>query len=218
MFGRNRPPVQSTVRTVMGIRGELPKPRDPGQGLVWSSILDLVDHPGSTSDFVSVVDLERDRLRKHPWSIGGGGAAELKELVESHGGKLKSRIQEIGRTTHTGEDEFYVLPQAAARSRCWFDVVQLVVGEDVRDYEIAANDWVLFPYDNEGRPSAQPIGITRSPLLDLSDAPEAPPELWTDERGTRTLLVRILYVLLRALSRSSLNSFRLQGHAQSFCS
>ena len=24
----------------------------------------------------------RDTLKKHPWSLGGGGAAELKELLE----------------------------------------------------------------------------------------------------------------------------------------
>lgn len=81
LFGRNRRPVASTVRTVMGIRGEPTRPAEPEKGIVWSSIIALVDRPGSASDYVSVVDLERGRLAKHPWSIGGG-AAELKELLD----------------------------------------------------------------------------------------------------------------------------------------
>lgn len=39
LLGRNRPPVSSTVRTIMGIKGEPSTPADPAQGLVWQSIL-----------------------------------------------------------------------------------------------------------------------------------------------------------------------------------
>ncbi len=63
----------------MGIRGEPSTPDDPANGLVWSAIVAQIDHPGSQSDFVSVADSPRELFHKHPWSIGGGGAAELKE-------------------------------------------------------------------------------------------------------------------------------------------
>ena len=36
---------------------------------------------GSESEFVSVADTPRATFAKHPWSIGGGGAAELKEQL-----------------------------------------------------------------------------------------------------------------------------------------
>lgn len=39
LFGRNQPPQGDTVRAVMGIRGEPSKPTDPGQGVVWRSIV-----------------------------------------------------------------------------------------------------------------------------------------------------------------------------------
>ena len=40
-----------------------------------------IDEPGSQSEFVSVGDSPRELFHKHPWSIGGGGAAELKERI-----------------------------------------------------------------------------------------------------------------------------------------
>ena len=66
----------------MGIRGEPSTPEDPSKGLVWSAIVAQVDQPGSQSEFVSVGDSPRELFLKHPWSIGGGGAAELKEQID----------------------------------------------------------------------------------------------------------------------------------------
>jgi hypothetical protein len=83
LFARNRKPVASTLRTVMGIRGEPTTPEEPAKGLVWSAIVGQIDDPGSQSDFVSVGDSPRGPFHKHPWSIGGGGAAELKETLET---------------------------------------------------------------------------------------------------------------------------------------
>ena len=81
LFVRNQRPVAGKLRTVMGIRGEPSTPDDPARGLVWSAIVDQVDQPGSQSNFVSVDDSQRGQFLKHPWSIGGGGAAELKESL-----------------------------------------------------------------------------------------------------------------------------------------
>jgi len=88
LLGRNRMPVSATVRVVMGIRGEPSRPENTEHGIVWSSIVGLVDQPGSANDYVSVVDLDRTRLYKHPWSIGGGGAADLKQTLDDAGSHL----------------------------------------------------------------------------------------------------------------------------------
>jgi hypothetical protein len=82
LFGRNRGPVAATVRAVMGIRGEPSTPADASKGLVWSSIVEHLGEPGAQTEYLSVVDLARKRLRSHPWSIGGGGAAELKQRLD----------------------------------------------------------------------------------------------------------------------------------------
>ena len=167
LFGRPRPPVAGTVRTVMGVRGEPSTPDDPAAGLVWSAIVAQIDRPGSESAFVSVADVPRDRFARHPWSLGGGGAAELKELIDkagrsdaggtTPGGRrrgplpaegagvaggtmlsaagsagavlggagaagaaggttLGDRVSEIGRMTHTGEDDVFYVPPSSART------------------------------------------------------------------------------------------------------
>lgn len=78
----------SGIRTVMGIKGEPATPTDPAQGLVWRAIVEQVDVAGSESAYVSVADTPRATFAKHPWSIGGGGAADLKERIEE--GRLTS--------------------------------------------------------------------------------------------------------------------------------
>jgi len=82
LFGRNRRPEGEQLRAVLGIRGEPSTPEDAAQGLVWRSIVELLERPGSENAFVSVVDQARELYARHPWSVGGGGASELKELIE----------------------------------------------------------------------------------------------------------------------------------------
>ena len=72
----------------MGIKGEPSTPDDPAQGLVWSAIVGQIDQAGSESEFVSVADTPRATFARHPWSIGGGGAATCKELIEETGSRL----------------------------------------------------------------------------------------------------------------------------------
>ncbi|MFN5564042.1 MAG: BREX-2 system adenine-specific DNA-methyltransferase PglX, partial [Pseudanabaena sp.] len=74
LFARNQKPVSSTIRTVMGIRGEPSTPESAVNGKVWQAILNQVDVVDSQSEFVSVADSQRLAFHKHPWSIGGGGA------------------------------------------------------------------------------------------------------------------------------------------------
>lgn len=149
LFGRHRAPVDTTVRAVMGIKGEPSTPSDPAHGLVWSAIVGQIDQAGSESNFVSVADTLRATLGKHPWSIGGGGAAELLELLaESGSATLETLTTAIGRTTHTGEDSVFFIPiDWVKRNALTEQSAQLVEGESVRDFNINAETQVLFPYD-----------------------------------------------------------------------
>ena len=151
LFGRHRRPVGRSVRAVMGIRGEPAIPDDPAQGHVWSALVGQIDQPGSQGEFVSISDVSRKRFRKHPWSLGGGGAAELKErLIEMARTLLGDMVTAIGRTTHSGEDEvFYIEPSGARTFALDAYCVPLVIGENVRDYTIEPTRAVVFPYDRE---------------------------------------------------------------------
>ncbi len=156
LFGRHRAPVARTIRTVMGIRGEPSTPDDPAQGLVWMAITRQIDQPGSQSDFVSVGDSPRQSFHKHPWSIGGGGAAELKDYLDENAAvTLNARIETISAgICITREDDAYLIDgNGLARNRISSQYrIASVQGEHVRDWMLHGIGNALFPYDEDLRP------------------------------------------------------------------
>ena len=92
LFARNQSPKSEMVRAVLGIRGEPRTPEDAEQGEVWRSVVNLLERPVSENEYVSVVDQERDLYTRHPWSVGGGGASDLKLLLETDNVLLDSKI------------------------------------------------------------------------------------------------------------------------------
>jgi hypothetical protein len=147
LFGRSRRPVASTIRTAMGIRGEPSTPEDPEHGQVWISVRKQIDQPGSEDAFISVADSPRENFQQHPWSIGGGGAAELKEQLDTHEVKMASLIDSIGFMAITGEDELFVLPQHVVR-RWQLPSRAFRIGDLIRDRRIEEGEEVIFPYDS----------------------------------------------------------------------
>ena len=153
LLGKNQPFVSGTIRTVLGIRGEPPTPVDPAQGLVWRSICEQVDEPGSSSEWVSVANSARINFHKHPWSIGGGGAAELKQTLDSEAGQiLQDLLKDTGARLLTRLDEVFEMPVAAlARFNISQSFVRpFAVGEDIRDWTITPENQLLFPYESTG--------------------------------------------------------------------
>jgi hypothetical protein len=151
LFGRHRKPVRETVRAVMGIRGEPQTPQDPAHGLVWSAIRNQVDHPGSESRYVSVADTPRASFHKHPWSIGGGGAAELHRRISTEAGSSLSGAS-IGIASWAGIDEIVVASKACARRLMWPSAIvkPFVAGDAIRDWVISAEEFACCPYDEKG--------------------------------------------------------------------
>lgn len=148
LLARNRPPVADTVRAVMGIRGEPATPEDPAKGRVWISIVELVDRAGSESEYVSVADVPRERFHKHPWSIGGGGAAELKERLEEAGNAtLRDQAESIGFAAITAADELFVAPARFWR-RHSIPSREFGVGDVVRDWSCEPDSAVAFMYED----------------------------------------------------------------------
>lgn len=153
IVGKNRRPVSPTIRTVMGIRAEMVRPIDPAQGKVWQAIARHVDRPGTSDGVVSVEDVPRIRFSMYPWTLAGGGASDLVALLNDRAERrLEDVVDEIGRTTHTGEDEAFYLPASTARTLGLQHVVPVVVGEDVRDYAARDSLVAIFPYTQEGAP------------------------------------------------------------------
>jgi len=153
LFGRHRQPVSNVVRTVMGIHGEPSIPANPANGLVWSAIYSQVDRLGSHSEFVSVSDLPRDRFHEHPWNLGGGGAAELLEKIQSDGTDgtipLKDFVEGIGTTAITGEDYLFMFPDRSSVGRLRIEsTIPLLTGDRIRDWSHEAPNVAIWIYDS----------------------------------------------------------------------
>jgi len=168
LFGRHRKPVEAEVRTVMGIKGEPSTPDDPAQGQVWSAIVGQIDVAGSESEFVSVADTPRATFAKHPWSIGGGGAAELKDAIEAASREaLGTKTTAMGFFGISAADEVMLADAPSLRR---FDVETvysrpLISGDEVRDWASSPQLHAVFPYDTTG-------------LIPLNAAPGIAKWLW----------------------------------------
>ena len=151
LLGRNREYVGNTLRTVLGIRGEPSTPDDPSQGMVWSSIIRLVDQLGEQNNFVSSGDSDRALFHKHPWSIGGGGASELKELIEEKSvSVLVNAACEIGFAAISGEDNVFLIDFQTFRRCRLVHERKLVEGDQVRDWNMEDCGSLLWPNEKTG--------------------------------------------------------------------
>jgi hypothetical protein len=150
LVGRSRPPVHGAVRGVLGIRGEPSTPSDPSRAHVWSEIVALLGRPGTEGEYVGVEDIDRRRLLTHPWSLQGGGASDVLEVVQaSSPHRLVRRVDEIGFGAVTREDEaFRIGRRAAIRAGVPEDQRRpLVAGDEVRDWQTPRALAALWPYD-----------------------------------------------------------------------
>ncbi len=149
LVARNRLPQSECLRAVLGVRGEPSIPADPANGKVWSSILNLIERPGNEDSFISVLDQDRRIYSKHPWSVSGGGAGDLKQIIESGKIALEEKIALIGFGAILGEDEAFGVPSSRLRAiNLPSQSRPLVEGEQVRDWSLGYTTVILFPYDN----------------------------------------------------------------------
>lgn len=167
LFGRHRLPQEQNnpIRTVMGIKGEPETPIDPAHGLVWSAILGQIDVVDSESNFVSVSDIERMIFSKHPWSIGGGGATTLTDVIESATHKRLKDVSEVHSGTGRTSADDVMVASAETFGRKGVEalvVLPLVEGDQVRDWQIASRDAITTPYSETGlTPIAELPGMNR---------------------------------------------------------
>ncbi len=188
LFGRHRLPQEENnpIRTVMGIKGEPSTPDDPAHGLVWSAIVGQMDKAGSESEFVSVADTPRSTFAKHPWSIGGGGAADVKESIEAVSTETFSKKTiAMGFFGISAADEV-MLADKASLFRRGVEPERLrpmISGDELRDWSASPQFHAIFPYDNEK-------------LLPISDSEGAHRWLWPTKAylGARTTFSKRTYI------------------------
>ena len=148
LTGRNQKPATETVRVVLGIVGDPGNSSKGAEGVVWSSIVANIDTPGFQDKWISVADLPRVELAKHPWSLSGGGVLELLQVQEATNSTLRDRVLRIGFFGVPGSDEVMTFGADLVRRKQldprW--TRELVIGDDVRDYALRSSRLVWFPY------------------------------------------------------------------------
>jgi len=157
LFGRSRHPVAGTIRMALGRRGEPREPQDPSEGLVWRSIISLIDRRNVQNEWVSVVDVERHRMSSHPWTLSGGGAADLREVLSVRGKPLSLIAKSIGLVAVTREDDVFQIGQGALRrAQIPTDLRRpLIEGERIRDWDLLDHDDAFFPYTSDELTAAE---------------------------------------------------------------
>jgi hypothetical protein len=148
IIGRNRPPETPRVRAVLGVRGEPGRPDNPAEGIVWTSIIDHVDDPGWDDGWITVTDLNRDLFKSHPWSLSGGGAAELGRLISNGRTQLKEVIDgAIGFAGVPGMNEIYYVRRGyPARIGAEVGTRTLIDGKSISDWEVSPTEEAFAPY------------------------------------------------------------------------
>lgn len=153
LFGRSRKPTSDTVRAVLGTKGEPSTPDDPAFGFVWQSVVNNVDTVDAHNEFTSTLDVPRDTFSSHPWSLGGGGASELKEQLDKGHMALKEIVSSIGFGAVPGDEDVFVTDakQNWLRKSIASELLRpMAVGDAVRDWTCVTPNWCLFPYSKDG--------------------------------------------------------------------
>ncbi|MGW5148222.1 BREX-2 system adenine-specific DNA-methyltransferase PglX [Rhodococcus koreensis] len=186
IVGRNHAKVHDTVRAILGIQGEPGAPEDPAKGKVWTSIVEHIDQSGYEDQWISIVDLPRENLVRHPWSLSGGGAVELLDEINSAGvRRIGDIVTRIGFFGVLGSDAaMTVPPDFPSRKHLESKFFRpLTVGDEVRDFVQFPSDHAWFPYTSDHR------------LVDLAALPASARHLWPyrTELGNRATFTKGTY-------------------------
>jgi hypothetical protein len=151
LLARHRRPVSNTIRAVRGVSGEIGIPEEPANAPVWREIADHTDQGAFEGERVSVGDVDRDSFSAHPWTMGGGGAAELKNRLDEAASKtLSEASNDLGVFGICAADDVMVADQATfVRRKLPANLYSfLSTGEKIHDWSIETLPTVFFPYVN----------------------------------------------------------------------
>jgi hypothetical protein len=158
LLGRSRHPRNPFVRMLIGMRSEPIAPSHPAQGLVWQAITTQLDSPGSESKWIGVIDVERAKLERHPWSFADTTSMRITSCMEA-GNRLRDYVTRVGYHSNTGSDDVFTAPAAAFKRMSAEEdpLVTIITGSGARDWEVTPEAKAFFP----GR---EPVPLERYPL------------------------------------------------------
>ncbi|MEU2988695.1 BREX-2 system adenine-specific DNA-methyltransferase PglX [Micromonospora aurantiaca] len=162
IVGRPQSPQKSTVKAVLGIRAEPGQPDYPARGIVWSSIANNIGIVGFENEYISVAEIPRSSLARHPWSLSGGGTDALLQVLERGSVPARSRVTRIGFYGDSHADEAFflsrhVMDRWKVPSNLTRDATR---GDAVRDWGASFDDCALVP------PAVSGVNSTQDALND----------------------------------------------------
>jgi len=151
IFGRAAKPNRDCPIRVVGILsggGDLRTP--PEESPLWHILAAEHDHPGYLDSRVVVADIPRAELEKWPLNLDASTKSTL-EALEASSRSLSDYIQSYGSMFDTHKDDvFMVSADCTRRYRIEQDsLVPVVVGDEIRDWQLLSRNFVLRPYDTK---------------------------------------------------------------------
>jgi hypothetical protein len=155
LIGRNMLPTTRPVRAALRVRGQPPGWEDAAEGPVWRAIIEQIGKPGSESEWISVVDLPRDHLATHPWSLSGGGSVTLMSHLEKAASTRlgDNLLHPIGFAGFSANDEVFYFPQAwHSRHGTPEEFVRpLIAGKAIKSWVFDPSSYAIAPYTGDGQ-------------------------------------------------------------------
>ncbi|MEV0255367.1 BREX-2 system adenine-specific DNA-methyltransferase PglX [Streptomyces sp. NPDC050732] len=137
-----------SIRVVRSIQGEPSTPQRPEDGLVWNSITEQIDQPGSMSKWTSSGDFNRTEFSTHPWVLTDGGLEMLESFERFSSKTLKHSVaMGIGAGGISGDDSVFLLPShGAARRFSVGEAIPIITGGMIENYTANTQNVTIWPY------------------------------------------------------------------------
>ncbi|MCP8706994.1 MULTISPECIES: BREX-2 system adenine-specific DNA-methyltransferase PglX [Streptomyces] len=165
LIGRNRSGSgrSATIRTVRGVHGEPRTPKDGEPGHVWQAIFEQIDVPGSSSNWVSVEDLDRKQFfGSHPWILADGGRETVESIEKNSSGTLKSECVRVGFVGMTHADDVMIRPNRSWSPKVDGFLTPTAAGDELRDWGLVTDNSAFFPYDSDRESIDVPPSVLQS--------------------------------------------------------
>ncbi|MFD0249393.1 BREX-2 system adenine-specific DNA-methyltransferase PglX [Streptomyces sp. NPDC127113] len=191
LTGRNQYPkstgaVQVVRRLAMDSTDHSPNEE---QG-AWASIKTATRTSSYSDAWVASDTVRQGSLNDHPWILSNDENKSPASLMELVGTRLSELVEDIGRSTHTGLNEAFCMPPAAAtRKGIRAECIPFIAGKQVRNYDTTPGEVTFFPYDGDGndtpisdsaRHYLWPLRTSLRGRIDFSKSPEDRGLRWFD--------------------------------------
>ncbi len=149
LFGANRPPqVDSCIRVAAMLPGGGDLRTPPEESPLWQTLSKYHDQHGFSDTRVVVADRTRKEMAAWPWRMDASSGPTL-DIVERSEDSLSRFASAFGSMFDTHKDDvFFISGDRARRHEIEpTGLAPVVIGDQIRNWSLIGNSYVLKPYD-----------------------------------------------------------------------